>query len=63
MFDNSRVRVLPPLDPAIFRAMQQAAIAVLDPFPVGLHLPILDAMMDGIPVVSCCFEPWDEVKQ
>jgi hypothetical protein len=27
-------------------------VAVLDPFPVGLHLPILEALLDGVPVVS-----------
>lgn len=47
-----RVRFLPPLEEPVFRALQMQAVAVLDPFPVGLHEPVLDAMLDGVPVVS-----------
>ena len=49
---DSRVRVLPPLDERLYRALQRAAVAVLDPFPVGTHVQIMEAMVDGIPVVS-----------
>ena len=47
-----RVRVLPPLDEAVLRGLMQLSVAVLDPFPVGMHLPILQAMLDQIPVLS-----------
>jgi hypothetical protein len=47
-----RVRVLPPVDEAILRGLQQAAVAVLDPFPVGSHLPVLQAMLDQVPVLT-----------
>lgn len=47
-----RVRVLPPLDEQVFRTVLQQAVAVLDPYPVGLHVSIYEAMMDGIPVIS-----------
>ena len=38
-----RVRVLPPLDERVFRALRLASVAVLDTFPVGLHAPLLEA--------------------
>lgn len=47
-----RVRVLPPVDEAVLRGLQQLAVAVLDPFPVGLHLPVLQAMLDQVPVLT-----------
>lgn len=47
-----RVRVLPPIDEALLRGLQQLAVAVLDPFPVGMHLPVLQAMLDQVPVLS-----------
>lgn len=47
----SRVRMLPPLDVRTYAALQRASAAVLDPFPVGMHIQILDALMDGVPVV------------
>eukprot|EP00981_Chlorochromonas_danica_P007705 scaffold1869_cov163-Ochromonas_danica.AAC.17 len=47
-----RVRFLPPLEEPIFRALQMQSVAVLDPFPVGLHEPVLDAMLDGVPVLT-----------
>lgn len=47
-----RVRVLPPVDEALLRGLQQLAVAVLDPFPVGMHLPVLQAMLDQVPVLS-----------
>lgn len=48
----NRIRFMPPLDEPIFRALQMQAVAVLDPFPVGLHENILEAMLDGVPVVT-----------
>lgn len=47
-----RVRVLPPLDEQIFRALQKQSVVVLDPFPVGLHIGIVEAFHDGVPVLS-----------
>jgi predicted O-linked N-acetylglucosamine transferase (SPINDLY family) len=47
-----RVRVLPPVDETILRGLQHLAVAVLDPFPVGMHLPVLQAMLDQVPVLS-----------
>lgn len=47
-----RVRVLPPVDEAVLRGLQQLAVAVLDPFPVGLHLSVLQAMLDQVPVLT-----------
>ena len=46
---------MPPLDDRMFQALRSAAIAILDPFPVGMHIPILEAMQDGIPVVISVF--------
>lgn len=43
---------MPPLDERMYQALKSAAIAILDPFPVGMHIPILDAIEEGIPVVS-----------
>ena len=48
----SRVRVLPPLERTVFEALQQRAGIILDPFPVGLHGPIIESLSRGIPVVS-----------
>ena len=48
----ARVRILPPIDPALFRALQRRSAAVLDPFPVGQHIPLMEALVLGIPVVS-----------
>ena len=48
----ARVRVLPPLDDRIFRALRLSSVAVLDPFPVGAHVQVYDAFIDGVPVVS-----------
>ena len=48
----NRVRVLPPLDEQVYHALRRQVIAVLDPFPVGLHVQILEALKEGIPVVS-----------
>ena len=50
--DMERVRVLPPLEPGVLRALRRLAVAVLDPFPVGLHLPVLAALQDRVPVVT-----------
>lgn len=47
-----RVRVLPPLDEQIFRSLQQHSVAVLDPYPVGLHINMLEAILDAVPIVS-----------
>jgi hypothetical protein len=47
----SRVRFMPPLDERMYQALKSAAIAILDPFPVGMHIPILEAIEEGIPVV------------
>ena len=47
-----RVRILPPIDERMYNTMMQYVVAVLDPFPVGMHVPIMDAMIAGIPVVS-----------
>ena len=48
----ARVRFLPPLDAVLYRALRRAVVAVLDPFPVGMHLQVLEALQDGVPVVS-----------
>lgn len=48
----TRVRILTPLGDSAYRALLKSAVAVLDPFPVGLHLPLLEALLDGVPVVS-----------
>lgn len=52
LHNMDRVRVLPPIDEALLRGLQQLAVAVLDPFPVGMHLPVLQAMLDQVPVLS-----------
>ena len=51
MYD-SRVRVLPPMHEDLFRLLRSYSVAMLDPFPVGLHLPLLEGLLEGIPVVS-----------
>jgi len=48
----NRVRVLPPLDEKIYHALRRQVVAVLDPFPVGMHVQILEALKEGIPVIS-----------
>lgn len=50
-----RVRFLPPLEEPLFRALQIRSNVVLDSFPVGLQLPILDAFWDNTPVLSAPF--------
>lgn len=47
-----RVRVLPPLETALYYALLEASVAVLDPFPVGVHEPIINALSAGVPFVS-----------
>jgi hypothetical protein len=47
-----RVRVLPPLEEPLLRALHRSAVAVLDSYPVGMHTQLLDAMMDQVPVIS-----------
>jgi hypothetical protein len=47
-----RVRFLPPLDEPLFRSLQVRADVVLDSFPVGLQLPILDAFWDNAAILS-----------
>ena len=47
-----RVRILPPLDERIFSTLLLHVVAVLDPFPVGLHVSITEAFMRGVPIVS-----------
>lgn len=32
--------------------MQHSAVAVLDPFPVGTNIQILDALLDNVPIIS-----------
>ena len=48
----SRIRILPPLDVKVYRLLLQISVAVLDPFPVGMHVQMLDAMKWNIPIVS-----------
>jgi len=36
----------------LYNLLLQLSVAVLDPFPVGMHLPILDAIELNIPIVS-----------
>ncbi len=48
---SKRVKFLPSLE-AAFAGLRGSVVAVLDPFPVGLHLPLLEALIDGVPVVS-----------
>lgn len=52
LHQGDRLRVLPPLDEALYRALLRHSIAVLDPFPVGVHTAVLEAMLDGVPVIS-----------
>lgn len=49
---SSRLRFLPPIDDNSFHVLRAHSIAVLDSFPVGMHLPILEAMAAGVPVVT-----------
>lgn len=49
---GDRLRALPPLDEALYRALLRHSVAVLDPFPVGVHIAVLEAMLDGVPVIS-----------
>lgn len=49
--------MLPPLEPLLYVSLLRIAVAVLDPFPVGLHVPILDALQESVPVVSECLSP------
>lgn len=50
-----RIHVLPPLEESVFRALHLQSVAVLDTYPVGLHIPVLEAILDGVPVVSMPF--------
>lgn len=45
------MQFLPPLESRAFAGLRGSVVAVLDPFPVGLHIPLLEALLDGIPVV------------
>lgn len=47
-----RLRFLPPIDDKTFYLLRSHVVAVLDSFPVGMHVPVLEAMAAGIPVVS-----------
>ena len=49
---SKRVRILPPLEERVYHALRRHVIAVLDPYPVGTHVAILQAMKEGVPVVS-----------
>jgi hypothetical protein len=49
---SSRVRILPPLEERVYHSLRRHVVAVLDPFPVGTHVAILQAMKEGVPVVS-----------
>jgi hypothetical protein len=49
---SSRLRFLPPIDDNSFHLLRSYVVAVLDPFPVGMHLPVLEALAAGVPVVS-----------
>ena len=49
---SSRVRIFPPLEERVYHSLRRHVIAVLDPFPVGTHVAILQAMKEGVPVVS-----------
>ena len=55
MLYYSRVRFLPPIEERAFAGLRGSVVAVLDPFPVGLHLPLLEALLDGVPVVSTVY--------
>jgi hypothetical protein len=46
------VRILPPLDEKIFSTLLLNVVAVLDPYPVGMHVSITEALLRGVPVVS-----------
>ena len=50
--DIRRVRVLPPVERTVFHALELRAGVVLDPFPVGLHAPLIEALSHGVPIVS-----------
>ena len=43
---------MPPLDVTLYRALLSISIAVLDPFPVGLHIQLIDAIDSNIPIVT-----------
>ena len=47
-----RLRFLPPIDDKTYYLLRSHVVAVLDSFPVGMHIPVLEAMAAGIPVVS-----------
>lgn len=47
-----RIRILPPLEERLYRALLRVSVAVLDPYPVGTHTQILEALSEGIPIVS-----------
>jgi hypothetical protein len=48
----TRVRILPPLPLALYLELLSLAAVLLDPFPVGVHAPIREALHVGTPVVS-----------
>ena len=48
----SRIRVLPPLDIKLYQLLLSISVAVLDPFPVGMHIQMIDAIDYNIPIVS-----------
>lgn len=43
--------MLPPLEESLLRGLMRLSIAVLDSYPVGMHIQVLEAMLDNIPVV------------
>ena len=47
-----RLRFLPPIDDKTFYVLRSNVVAVFDSFPVGMHVPVLEAMAAGVPVVS-----------
>jgi hypothetical protein len=50
--NDSRIRILPPLDIRLYEVLLSLAVAVFDPFPVGMHLPLIDALELNIPIVT-----------
>jgi hypothetical protein len=36
----------------VFYSLQHSSVAVLDPFPVGSNIQILDALLDNVPIIS-----------
>jgi hypothetical protein len=52
---SDRIHILPPLDEPLYIALQRQSVAILDSYPVGLHVPIIEGILDSVPIVSLPF--------